>query len=169
MLDQSLVATRDGLQETRRALKALRASPLDDLGLLLALRKLSEEAAARANLHLELGLPRSLPALPTTVEQCLYRVAQEAIANVVHHANAHTLRVHLAHEDAHIVLTVQDDGLGFDARSAEQAGHYGVAGMRERAAMIGGHLEVQTAIDYGTIVVLTVPLQRPSAARTTPP
>ncbi len=80
MLDQSLSATRTGLQETRRALKSLRASPLDDLGLSLALRQMAAEIAERAGLDLTLSVPEHLPGLPAAVEQCFYRVAQEAAA-----------------------------------------------------------------------------------------
>jgi signal transduction histidine kinase len=79
LLGLSLMATRSGLDETRRALKALRASPIEDLGLLLALLKLSESAAERGNLHLEMELPENIPLLPPDVEQCIYWVAQEAI------------------------------------------------------------------------------------------
>lgn len=156
LLDQSLASTRDGLQETRRALKALRASPLDDLGLLLAVRQLAESAAERANLHLELMLPSAAPTLSIPVEQCVYRVAQEAIANVAHHANARTLRVQLAYEGAQVALTVADDGLGFDPQRAEQAGHYGLAGMRERAALVGGALIIESQPETGTRVQLRI-------------
>jgi signal transduction histidine kinase len=159
LLEQSLAATRDGLQETRRALKALRASPLDDLGLRLALRQLAESAAARANLRLELNLPSAGPTLPKPVEQCIYRVAQEAIANVAHHADARTLRVGLAHEGAQVALTVADDGLGFDPQRAGQAGHYGLAGMRERAALVGGALIIESQRGEGTSVRLRINLR----------
>ncbi|MBN2393487.1 MAG: sensor histidine kinase [Anaerolineae bacterium] len=155
LLDKSLAATRDGLQETRRALKSLRASSLDDLGLLLAVRQLAESAAARADLQLDLMLPATLPALPEAVEQCLYRVAQEAIANVAHHANAKTLTVRLTYSNADCMLTVQDDGLGFDPRE-EQAGHFGLTGMRERAALVGGDLVIESRQDGGTKVRLRI-------------
>jgi signal transduction histidine kinase len=156
LLDQSLASTREGLQETRRALKSLRASPLDDLGLLLAVRQLAESTAERANLHLELRLPSAVPALSPPVEQCVYRVAQEAISNVAYHANAHTLRVELTYNGAQVSLTVADDGLGFDPRQAEQAGHYGLAGMRERAALVGGELVIKSQRETGTKVELRI-------------
>ncbi len=156
LLDQSLEATRSGLQETRRALKSLRASPLDDLGLLLAVRQLAESAAARASVQLDLDLPPSLPVLATAIEQCVYRVAQEAIANVVHHANASTLTIRLVCSGGQVVLTVQDDGLGFDPQQPVLSGHYGLAGMRERAALVGGELIIEGKPKQGTIVNLVV-------------
>ena len=142
MLDRSLDATRSGLQETRRALKSLRASPLDDLGLILALRRMSEETARRANLALDLSLPSNSLLLPEGVEQTIYRIAQEALANVAHHANARTLRVQLSTNSSAgsgqsgtgLSLIVQDDGLGFDPQQAQTAGHFGLPGMDERAA-----------------------------------
>lgn len=155
MLDKSLTATRSGLQETRRALKSLRASPLDDLGLSLALRQMATETAQRANLRLILSVPEHLPALSAAVEQTIYRVAQEAIANVVHHATAQTLNVRLT-VDPKILLLVSDDGRGIDPQSAETAGHFGLRGMRERAALIGGAVTIISRPGQGTTVELSI-------------
>jgi len=156
LLDQSLTVTRSGLQETRRALKSLRAAPLDDLGLLLALRQLAEELAARANVQLALTLPPQLPALSSAVEQALYRVAQEALTNVAHHANAHTLTLTLTAEGRELSLRVQDDGIGFAAEAESAAGHFGLAGMRERAELVGGQLTLTSCPGQGTTVQFTV-------------
>lgn len=156
LLEQSLAATRAGLQETRRALKSLRASPLDDLGLLLAVRQLAQSAAGRENLRLALDLSDTLPALAPALEQCIYRVAQEAIANVLHHANAHTLRVSLACAGADVILRVADDGGGFRADQAVSPGHFGLAGMRERAALVGGLLHLRSQSGQGTEIELRV-------------
>jgi signal transduction histidine kinase len=156
MLDRSLTEARSGLQETRRALKALRASPLDDLGLSLALRRLAESTQERANLVVDLTLPTPMPSLSPDVEQCLYRVAQEAIANTVYHANARHLELQLAGDEEKMALVIRDDGQGFDVAAAEQGGHYGLAGMRERAALVGGTLVVASKIGQGTTVRLTV-------------
>jgi signal transduction histidine kinase len=155
MLDRSLSATRTGLQETRRALKSLRASPLDDLGLALALRQMVTETAARANLQLHLFVPEHLPKLSLATEQCIYRVAQEATANVAHHANAHTLTVQLTCEGV-IALRISDDGRGFDAQQAQTTGHYGLAGMRERAQLVGGELTVTSRPGQGAALQLVI-------------
>jgi signal transduction histidine kinase len=156
MLDKSLEATRSGLQETRRALKSLRASPLDDLGLALALRKLAEETAARANLRLDLSLPERLPALSPDVEQCVYRVAQEAVANAAYHANARTLTVQLSVNQPGVSLLVCDDGLGFDVQPREASGHFGLSGMRERAQLVGGQLTIDSRPGQGTTIRLMI-------------
>lgn len=160
MLDTSLAATRSGLQETRLALKSLRASPLEDLGLLLALRQMATETAERANLEVDLLLPPHLPPLAPVVEQCLYRVAQEAIANVAHHANARTLTVEVTLPGTAVMLRVCDDGSGFAPEQAVTAGHFGLAGMRERAELVGGTLTLASRPGQGTTVQLCIEGER---------
>jgi signal transduction histidine kinase len=155
MLATALDVTRTGLQETRRALTSLRASPLDDLGLAQALRQVASETAARANLRLDLQVPGRLPTLAAAVEQCLYRVAQEATANVAHHANAQTLTVQLRVDDE-ITLRVSDDGRGFTPQQAELAGHFGLSGMRERAQLVGGVLRITSQPGQGTTIQLSL-------------
>ena len=125
-------------KETRRALKALRASPLDDLGLRLALRRLAETAAERANLRLELALPENLPNLSPDVEQCLFRVAQEAIENVVQHAGAKRLVVRLEWDADDVLLVVQDDGMGFNLGAEWSSRTFWVAGNAVNGAAVGG-------------------------------
>jgi len=156
MLDKSLEATRSGLQETRRALKSLRASPLDDLGLVLALQKMAEETAARANLKLDLSLPNRPVSLSAGVEQAIYRVAQEALANAAHHANAQALTLQLSVSGPDVLLLVRDDGLGFNVRQGEASGRFGLPGMRERAQLVGGQLTIDSQPGQGTTVRLTI-------------
>lgn len=156
MLDKALEATRSGLQETRRALKSLRASPLDDLGLGLALRRLAESAAGRANLSLDLAIPAELPSLSPDVEQAIYRVAQEAVANATYHANARTLQLHLDFNGRDVTLLVRDDGLGFEVGSDNNSDHFGLPGMRERAELVGGRLIIDSRPGQGTTVRLAI-------------
>jgi signal transduction histidine kinase len=156
MLDQSLTTTREGLQEARRAIQALRASPLEDLGLSLALRNLAESTAARANLTLELLLPNRLEDLDPVIEQGVYRIAEQAVANVAQHAIATRMRVRLTRENGRLELHVSDDGCGFDPENVEREGHYGLQGMRERAKMIGGDLKITSQPGRGTSIQLIV-------------
>jgi signal transduction histidine kinase len=151
LLAQALSVTRDGLDETRRALKALRARPLDDLGLIQALRQLSESAADRGKLDLELILPERVVLSPS-VEQNIYRIAQEAIENVVLHANAQHLLVRLVVNPNNLILSVQDNGLGLAL--TEESGHFGLSGIRERAQLLGAELTVESQIGRGTMVQL---------------
>jgi signal transduction histidine kinase len=155
MLAQALRSARTGLTEARRALHSLRASPLEDLGLSLALSDLAQSVAARANLGLELDVENHLENIPSQVEQSVYRVAQEALSNVARHARATSLRVALLPQDGRLVLTVADDGCGFDT-STVHATHYGIKGLRERAELVGGTLDVDSSPHKGTTVRLTI-------------
>lgn len=156
MLEQSLIATRSGLTETRRALQALRSSPLEDLGLALAIRQEAESVAARANLTLALHIPERLDNLPPDVEQCLYRVVQEALANVAHHAQARRVEIRLLEERGRLTLSVSDDGCGFALDSLDTEHHLGIRGVQERAEMVGGALEIDSGPGRGTTIRLTV-------------
>jgi signal transduction histidine kinase len=156
LLDQSLEATRSGLQETRRALKALRTSPLEDLGLVKAIQNLAESTSQRGYFSLELSLPDSDPVLSPDVDQCLYRVAQEALENVVRHANARHVCVRLSVNQEDIELVVRDDGIGFNPQEHPTPGHFGLAGMKERAKLSGGELSIASKPDQGTTIRLSI-------------
>jgi signal transduction histidine kinase len=155
-LDRSLAMTKSGVEETRRALKSLRATPLEELGLILAIRSLAESAAARAGAKLHLTLPDRLPALSPDVEQCLYRITQEALENAAAHAHPKTLTVRLDLGGAGLTLFVQDDGTGFDPVEADKSGHFGLVGMRERAKLVGGQVFIDSQPDQGTTVRLEI-------------
>ncbi len=152
LLENSLDATRSGLQETRRAIKALRATPLDDLGLLQAIHEMVETAAQRGQYAVQVSLPDQDLILSPDVEQCLYRIAQEAIENVVQHACARDLRVHLTAREKEVELLILDDGIGFHPDAIVPAGHYGLAGMKERAKLAGGDLDIVSQPDHGTTI-----------------
>jgi signal transduction histidine kinase len=157
LLEQSLTATRSGLTETRRALQALRASPLEDLGLLLAIRTLAESLATRAGLTLDLHLPDKMDNLSPPVEQCVYRITQESLANVDRHANARQISVQLERASQHLTLTIVDDGQGFVPDEINTENHLGLKGMKERAEMVGGSLVVASESGQGTKICLTIP------------
>ncbi len=155
-LEKSIEMTRTGLTETRRVLQDLRASPLEDLGLALALRNLAALTAARAGLELDLHIAPRLGSVSPDIEQAVYRIAQEALANVANHANARHLTVQLSSSAAQLALTVSDDGSGFKPDNATTAHRLGIKGMRERAEMVGGQLEVESQPGQGTIVMFSV-------------
>lgn len=157
LLIKAIANTRGGLAETRRALQALRSSPLEDLGLGLALRNLAESTAKRDGLKLVKDIPSQVEGLVPAVEQCIYRVAQEALENVARHAQASTIRVALAQQDdGRWQLLVQDDGQGFDPATGIGDGRYGLQGMQERAAMVGGRLDLSSQPGSGTQIRLEV-------------
>jgi|WetSurMetagenome_2_1015567.scaffolds.fasta_scaffold25422_3 signal transduction histidine kinase len=155
-LDKSLAAARSGLDETRRILMALRAKPLEELGLVPAIRQMADEAASRTGLNLKLEITDNIPALPPNIEQCLFRVAQEAITNVLKHAKAQELIVKLQYQECKVTLTVQDNGIGFNTETNNGFNHFGLLGMKERVDFIKGDLKIISQPGAGTIVKLTV-------------
>jgi signal transduction histidine kinase len=143
----------------------LRASPLQDLGLILALRELAEAAAKRCGAELVLSLPDRLDRCPSpVVEQGIYRIAQETLENVIRHAGAARIRVSLEQTGSRMTLSVEDDGQGVDLEvlgtsAANGNDRFGIRGMRERAALIGGQLEITSRAGQGTCVRLTAPVE----------
>jgi signal transduction histidine kinase len=154
MLEQTLVTTRSGLDETRRILSALRASPLEEMGLSVAVRTLVEDFAARNDLSLELNTPDNLDDLNSEVEQCYYRVTQEALENVAKHANAKKLKVVMELKSGVLELTIFDDGSGFNLDEMPDDQSLGIKGMRERAELIGANLSIESQVGKGTIIHL---------------
>jgi signal transduction histidine kinase len=152
-LQSALDNARSGLQETRLALKALRASPLADLGLQQALNELA--AQARFSLEVDTQIVDALPPLPPDVEQCIYRVAQEAIANVTQHADASQLHIRLSINHGRPELVIQDNGRGFEQHLRVADGHFGLAGMKERAALCEGQLTMVSTPGTGTTITLS--------------
>ncbi|MEW6401452.1 MAG: sensor histidine kinase [Chloroflexota bacterium] len=155
LLDKSLESTRSGIDETRRALRALRSSAIEDMGLGLAVQRLAESAASRFHLDLELVLENPKHSLSPDVEQTIYRIAQEAIENVAHHAQAKRLCLHLSQNGQVTTLTVEDDGKGFDPKDTP-SGHFGLVGMKERAELAGGKLTIESERGKGTRVVFSI-------------
>ncbi|MFM8322980.1 MAG: sensor histidine kinase [Chloroflexota bacterium] len=153
MLERMLSSTRSGLDETRRVLSDLRAAPLDELGLVDALRSMVEDFAQRHNLQLDLHLPESTDDLPPEVELCFYRVAQEALENVSRHAAACRLEVRLEATPQRASLLVCDDGQGFAPQALSGDG-LGVQGMRERAELIDAHFSLDSRPGEGAALHL---------------
>lgn len=154
MLEDSLLATRSGLTESRKAIQSLRASPLEDLGLTLALRNLAESAASRSGALLSLEIPANLEKFAPDIEQCFFRVAQEALENVVRHAEAKHITVQLMRENTRLILSIDDDGQGFDPARVDPEKHFGLKGLRERVAMFAGELQIHSQAGQGTTVRL---------------
>jgi len=154
-LDDVLATTRSGLTETRRALQALRASPLEDMGLPLALRALANGAAARAGVEVSVEVPDRTDAIPGGVAQAIYRTVQESLENIVRHASARQVLIKLKGTDGRFELVIEDDGSGFDMQSVEGSDRLGLRGMQERAQVLGAHFSVDSQPGNGTRVHLS--------------
>jgi two-component system sensor histidine kinase UhpB len=146
-------AVRSSLEEVREIARRLRPEALDDLGLPSALAALTNDITRRTRLPVERRIASPLPPLAPDEELVVYRVAQEALTNVVRHAAAAHAHLALGVRDGRVELEVRDDGGGFDSRSAADGA--GLLGMRERAVLVGAELEVSSsASGRGTTVRL---------------
>jgi len=158
MLNQSLEVTRAGLAETRRALKALRSKQIDDLGLSLATRNLAIDAASRGDFELSVDISDHLPDITPDIEQCVYRITQEALENVVRHSAAQHVELVLTNENGALILTVTDDGQGFEMDDVTTSDQLGIQGMRERAIILNGEFNILSSKNQGSTVRLSIPL-----------
>lgn len=156
MVKDALRQIRQGLGEARRAIQALRAAPIEDMGLLLALQHLAKNEAERGGLKLTLHLPDQIPQLSNEVEHTFYRVAEEALHNAVHHAGASQVLLNLTALDGKISMTIQDNGTGFDQSAPAPEDRYGLQGMQERAEAINGQFQIISSPGKGTIVMFTL-------------
>ena len=163
-LDATREHVREGLADARQSIWALRTQDAGETTLPVRLRRLAE-AAAGGGLESRFSVFGAYRPLPAETERELLRVAQEAVHNVKKHAAANQLFVQLEYGLAAIALDVRDNGRGgaSDALGGSAAGHFGLTGMRERAAAIGGTLQVTSAPDEGTTIRLEAPA--PEAAR----
>lgn len=156
MLTSALNTANSGLDEARRAVRAIRAQPLETFGLAGAVHRLAVDASKRGNLALLWGISGDFNDLPEDIEQCVYRVAQEAISNVLQHANARKLGVVLQKQDGFVLLEITDDGVGFETGPALANG-FGLQGMLDRTKQLGGMCEILSTPNDGTTVRLRLP------------
>jgi two-component system sensor histidine kinase UhpB len=147
---------REALEEVREIARRLRPEALDDLGLRNALRGLVASVARDARLDVMPEIDPDLPPLTPEQELVVYRVGQEALTNALRHAEASALRFVLHADGDEVVLVVEDDGRGFEPNRV--AGASGIRGMRERALLVRGRLEVDSTLDGGTTVRLRMPV-----------
>jgi signal transduction histidine kinase len=156
-----LIANAGEAVTTLRAICQDLRPPLLPNNLPAALKALVERLDANSETPISIEVPTDLTTLPEETGLALYRIVQEALHNAIQHADASEIVVRLTRYPDQLRLTVTDDGCGipggFDSHQFVAQGHLGLAGMRERAAMIGGRLEMQTAVDYGTVIILEIP------------
>ena len=156
------------LDETRSAIAGLRPPVLDDLGLAASLESLGHSFP-----QLDVQVEATRQRMAEHLETAVYRTAQEALQNVAKHSGAKSVRVRLAAHATRVVLEVTDDGAGFDVPSVASNGPaagtarptgFGLSGMRERAELLGGRLELISSAGRGTTVRLVLPVSRPGQA-----
>jgi PAS domain S-box-containing protein len=158
-LDDSLALVDGTLQSIESVMAELRPPLLDEYGIGAALGWYAEDFSRRTGIRAEVteAGPEQAKALRAEAAVALFRIAQEALQNVVKHARARNVRIALSAEPGAIVLAVSDDGQGFDPGAAPR-GRWGMTTMRERAEAVGGRLEVESAPGAGTVVRIRVPV-----------
>jgi signal transduction histidine kinase len=152
-----------GLEESRRAIAALRATPLEELGLAEALRQRCHNLSERSGIPIHCDIAE-LPILPPLTEQTIYRVADEALLNAEKYAQASEISVRCSVFSNQVVLIVEDDGVGFAVERVMGNGHFdklsagrfGLIGMKERAELIGANLAIESEPANGTRIQLSI-------------
>ena len=145
------------LQDVRRLAVELRPSTLDDFGLSTAVERLAETFRDNTGMRVDVDAQLGDVRLPTEVETALYRIVQEALANIVKHAEATRVSILLTRKESSVAAVVEDDGKGFD-KSETGDDVLGLVGMRERVGLVGGRLVIESAKGSGTTIAAEVPV-----------
>jgi signal transduction histidine kinase len=152
---RDLVVT--ALHDVRRLAVELRPKALDDFGLVPALDRLATTFAEQTGMGIELEDRLGDRRLPPDAETGLYRIVQEALTNTVKHAQAQHVSIFLTWRDGRAAAVIEDDGRGFDPQDATEG--LGLLGMRERLALLGGSLVIESSLGAGTTLVAEVPVE----------
>jgi PAS domain S-box-containing protein len=145
----------DTINDVRDMAYRLRPRVLDDLGLADALESLLSDFEKRSNVSCVFK-HNEIPSISNTLSTALYRIGQEAVTNALRHSNATTIIVELKTNDEDILLTIQDDGCGFDALNNKGVNGFGLEGMKERANLVGGKLDLSSRLRHGTSICCKV-------------
>jgi signal transduction histidine kinase len=157
----------DVLDEVRLLAHTVHPRVLDDLGLAAALQLLARESMERGNVNVTYSGPPKVEAMDASCASALYRVAQEAVGNATRHARAKSVGIRLGVDNGYVELEIADDGIGFVPDDVERRRPgMGLFTMRERAALVGGRLTIQSGAGMGTRVVATVPRSAAAPAPT---
>jgi signal transduction histidine kinase len=149
---------RATLQDVRQLAVELRPAALDDFGLAPALERLTASFAESTGIEVEFQAALPPARLPSEIETALYRIVQEALTNIVKHARATRVSVVVTRKAGSVSAVVEDDGVGFDPAGIHEDG-LGLVGMRERVALLGGRLAIETTPGAGTTCLAEVPVQ----------
>ncbi|MBU4225759.1 MAG: hypothetical protein KKC71_08050, partial [Chloroflexi bacterium] len=153
--------TAHSLNELQRLIGDLRPSHLDDLGLPAALRWYAHDIQERAQIYVRVEINGKERPVSSAVKTALFRIAQEALTNVVKHANARNASINLSYGPNAVRVQVTDDGRGFDTRSMTSSERisWGLTGMQERATLLGGKFALSSRSGEGTKIEVSIPYQ----------
>jgi len=150
--------TQASIRDIRRLIHDLRPAALDELGLIPALREYAARYQEEQGLEVVLALPWGDERLPAPLETALFRIIQEALANVARHAQARRVEVSLTLDQDQVTLRVTDDGQGFDPRAPRPGPHLGLWSMGERVEQLRGQFDIASAPGIGATVTAVIPL-----------
>jgi signal transduction histidine kinase len=145
------------LQNVRRLAVELRPTALDDFGLAAALERLADNFSEQTGIAIELEAGLGQERLPSDVETVLYRLVQEALTNVVKHAQAEHVSIVLRRKEGAVSAVIEDDGRGF--ADGQEEGGLGLVGMRERVALVNGRFRIESSQNAGTTILVEVPVR----------
>ena len=155
--------TQETLENIRKIIFDLRPTLLDDLGLGPAVRWYAKENLERAGIEVKVDASNTLGRASPTVEIALFRIAQEAISNIIRHSQAKHANIRLYREGSRWVLVVQDDGTGFDPSAPEDGragdGRWGLMGVQERVNLFGGNWTIESRLGGGTTLCVEMPVE----------
>jgi len=162
LLVDAVALADNGFQAVRKVITDLRPSVLDQLGVWAALEWYADQIEKRSKLVCSCAIDNHVTSLQIEPEisTMLFRVVQEALTNVVRHANASSVSVHATTDDTTLVISIQDNGTGFNADSKLTGDSWGITGMGERARYFGGEVTVTGSMDQGTCVRLSLPFEK---------
>jgi signal transduction histidine kinase len=143
--------------EARRLISDVRPPVIDEIGLETAISHLVHEQRRRGGPKVELHSKVQFDRLPAIVENCLYRIVQEALTNACNHSLSKEVKVTLTQDGPQVRLEVQDWGTGFDPEKVEK-GRFGVEGIRQRVRLLGGELKIDSRPGSGTRIEALVPI-----------
>ncbi|HEX9838291.1 MAG TPA: sensor histidine kinase [Anaerolineales bacterium] len=160
-LHQLETLTADSLKELERLISDLRPSHLDDLGLSAALRWYAGRIQEHASISIRVDITGEEKDLDEAMKITVFRIIQESLNNIIKHAQASHVNIHLSYEARNVRIDVWDNGIGFDLDQAKQKRtsrpSLGLAGMEERAALVGGSVSIQSRPGYGTEIEALIP------------
>ena len=157
-IQESLELLDRTIEGLRRTIARLSPRVLEELGLVAGIRREAELVSRHTGIKSELGLPEEMEPLSHELEVALYRSVQEALHNVVKHSRATHFSIKLQRTPNKVAVQIEDDGVGFSPRTARERG-FGLTGMRERAAALGGSLRIRSEPEKGTRLRLVFPLE----------
>jgi NarL family two-component system sensor histidine kinase YdfH len=154
IIGNAMNQARVTLADARRVIDDLRQPSLDDLDSALRLEVSRFTNATGIPIHFHAD---PVPPLADPIKETLVRAVAEGLTNIVHHAQAHNVDVDVRMKDKGLLVTIKDDGVGFDPSSIP-SGHYGILGMQERVRLVNGNLEIKSTRDEGTVLKIQIPL-----------